>query len=476
MGVIDAPQWLLPAYVRSVRALGASAPVEDIGQSGRALIEMWSSPDRHFHNLKHAINMLARVDELADESHDPDMIRMATWYHGCIFSSASEQTYRRNGGEDEVASAAYAAGDLHKLGLPDATVDRICALILNLKHHSLPHNDIDALALNDADLGTLAVEPQQYKRYRRMVREEYAHIPVEDYLRARLTIITRLLDREMLFSSPLGQRWERPARQNLQAEKQRLTDELARLRPDGADEADSAGSGDSDSASSTGSAGSAGSASKTDRADGAGISSATAPGSRASAGGSAPAQKPREAVSPAPRRTSGTTRDGQDQHVERTGGRNDPSDRGRRPPRTRSASGSPIPFPASASPRRSPTSASSPRTPAGGVDVADIPPSFPPRGRSRPISPISRGDDEDLGHTTSMESCAADLDRLLASRRLVIKGDQTVDRAALVEAERAKLAERLRLRTEAAKALRETRTGEIAPVTAPLAEDGAGDL
>ena len=54
-----------------------------------------------------------------------------------------------------------------------------------------------------------------------------------------------------------------------------------------------------------------------------------------------------------------------------------------------------------------------------------------------------------------MESCAADLDRLLASRRLVIKGDQTVDRAALVEAERAKLAERLRLRTEAAKALQQ---------------------
>ena len=465
MGVIDAPQWLLPAYVRSVRALGASASAETIGQSGKTLIDMWSSPDRHFHNLKHAINMLARVDELADESHDPDVMRLAAWYHGCVFSSASEQTYKRNGGEDEVASAAYAARDLHRLGLPDATVDRICALILNLKHRSLPRNDIDALALNDADLGALAVEPQQYKRYRQMVREEYAHIPVEDSLRARLTIITRLLDREVLFSSPLGQRWERPARQNLQAEKQRLTDELARLRPDGADEADSAGRTDrSDGADST------------DRADGAGISSATAPGSRASAGGSAPAQKPREAVSPAPRRTSGTTRDGQDQHVERTGGRNDPSDRGRRPPRTRSASGSPIPFPASASPRRSPTSASSPRTPAGGVDVADIPPSFPPRGRSRPISPISRGDDEDLGHTTSMESCAADLDRLLASRRLVIKGDQTVDRAALVEAERAKLAERLRLRTEAAKALRETRTGEIAPVTAPLVEDGAGDL
>jgi len=408
MGVIGAPQWLLPAYVRSVRALGASAPVEAIGESGKALIEMWSSPDRHFHNLKHAINMLARVDELADESHDPDVMRLAAWYHGCVFSSAKEQTYRRNGGEDEVASAAYAAGDLHRLGLPDATVDRICALILSLKRHSLPRNDIDALALNDADLGALAVEPQQYKRYRQLVRQEYAHIPAEDYLRARLTIITRLLDREMLFSSPLGQRWERAARQNLQAEKQRLTDELARTCPaDGDDAADS----------------------------GAGSEALAGEGAR------------------------------------RAGSRAESGDRVRG---ARSASGSPVPFPASTSPRRSPSSATSPRTPADGVEVAaGIPPSFPPRRKPRPPA---RRDAEDLGHTT-MESCAVDLDRLMSSPRLLAGGDsQPVDRAALVEAERAKFAERLRLRTEAAKAMRETRTGEIAPITAPLAEDGAGDL
>ena len=415
MGVMDAPQWLLPAYVRSVRALGASAPVEAIGESGKALIEMWSSPDRHFHNLKHAINMLARVDELADESHDPDVMRLAAWYHGCVFSSAKEQTYRRNGGEDEVASAAYAAGDLHRLGLPDATVDRICALILSLKRHSLPPNDIDALALNDADLGALAVEPQQYKRYRQLVRQEYAHIPVEDYLRARLTIITRLLDREMLFSSPLGQRWERAARQNLQAEKQRLTDELARTCPvDGDDAADS----------------------------GAGSEALAGEGAR------------------------------------RAGSRTAQGDRARG---SRSSSHSPVPFPASTSPRRSPASATSPRTPADGVEVAaGIPPSFPPRRRPRPPARRDaeqpRRDAEHLGHTT-MESCAVDLDRLMSSPRLLAgTGNQPVDRAALVEAERAKLAERLRLRTEAAKALRETRTGEIAPITAPLADDGAGSL
>jgi hypothetical protein avisC_07461 len=75
-----------------------------------------------------------------------------------------------------------------------------------------------------------------------------------------------------------------------------------------------------------------------------------------------------------------------------------------------------------------------------------------------------------------MESCAADLDRLMTARRvLVADGERAADRAALVEAERAKFAERLRARTEAAKALREARTGEIAPITDPIVEDGAGD-
>ena len=110
---IDAPQWLLPAYLRSVKAVGGTASVEAIREAGERLVVMWSSPDRRFHNLKHAIDVLARVDELADESHNPDIMRLAAWYHGCVFSSATEQTYKRNGGEDEVASAAYAAKDLH---------------------------------------------------------------------------------------------------------------------------------------------------------------------------------------------------------------------------------------------------------------------------------------------------------------------------------------------------------------------------
>jgi len=210
MGVIEAPQWLLPAFTRSVKAIGATQPPEAIGSAGELLIERWSTPDRRFHNLRHLIDMLARVDELAEESHNPDIMRVACWYHGCVFSSDAEDVSRGNGGEDETASAAFAEADLHHLGVPMETVKRVCSLIVNLKRHMLDEHDIDAQALIDADLGTLAVDPQTYAEYVRLLREEYSHIPVEEYLRGRLTIVSRLGSNSSIRSttSPSGIRKE----------------------------------------------------------------------------------------------------------------------------------------------------------------------------------------------------------------------------------------------------------------------------
>ena len=407
---IDAPQWLLPAYLRSVKAVGGTASVEAIREAGERLVVMWSSPDRRFHNLKHAIDVLARVDELADESHNPDIMRLAAWYHGCVFSSATEQTYKRNGGEDEVASAAYAAKDLHGLGVPDAVTDRVCALILNLKRHNLAHDDIDALALNDADLGTLAVNPQQYKRYRELVREEYAHIPDERYLRGRATIISKLLSRETLFSSPLGARWELPARQNLQAEQRRIADALAKLPPPDPRAVEEPATG---------------------------------------AEGSTPgAENAREDAG-----RSGLDRSGEEEDPPQMPARSSSVP----PPRRNRFSSS-----------SSSASAASAATPARGLPRT-LPASYPP--------PRSRGrDGGGLGHTTTMESCAEDLDRLLGARRPGANGNGVADRQAAVESERAKLAEKMRHKTAQAKVLREARTGELAPITAEIINDGAGDL
>ncbi|PYG01032.1 Predicted metal-dependent phosphohydrolase, HD superfamily [Georgenia satyanarayanai] len=229
MSLADAPQWLVSAFVRSAVAVGATAPREQIQRTARELVERWQEPERRFHNLRHLIDVLARVEELAEETHVPDVVRLAAWYHGAVFNSSAQVAYARRGGEDEVASAELAREQLTELGVPDAVTERVEELVRALARHDADEHDVDALALCDADLGTLAVEPQRYAAYKRAIREEYAHIPEPDYVASRLAILTRLLRRRRLFVSPFSLAWEEPARENLTAELSHLRTRLAEL-------------------------------------------------------------------------------------------------------------------------------------------------------------------------------------------------------------------------------------------------------
>ena len=73
-----------------------------------------------------------------------------------------------------------------------------------------------------------------------------------------------------------------------------------------------------------------------------------------------------------------------------------------------------------------------------------------------------------------MESCIEDIEMLLSSPRA--GRERCASRHDLAQEESARLAEKLRLKAEAAKIAREARTGEIAPITEEIIEDGAEDL
>lgn len=229
MSAHDAPQWLIAAWQRSVAGAGATADQETIRATGMGILERWSHPDRHFHNLRHLADVLARVDELAPETHEPELVRLAAWYHGAIFNSAEKASYANRGGEDEQASAALARAELTALGVPTASADRVAALVTALSRHQPRPDDFDCAVLCDADLAMLAGDPQRYKTYLAEIRAEYAHLPVEAFVRARIAILRKLEQRPTLFASPLGAAWEEPARQNLGAELHRLEKELAAI-------------------------------------------------------------------------------------------------------------------------------------------------------------------------------------------------------------------------------------------------------
>ncbi|WP_277209311.1 HD domain-containing protein [Isoptericola croceus] len=231
MGVhsADAPQWFLSAFVRTCRGAGATASEEAVRAVGEELIERWSEADRHFHNLRHLAAVLHRVDELAHETHEPDLVRLAAWYHGAIFDADRKIAYATRGGEQTTLSAELARSQLADLGVPAKAAARVGELVDTLARHKAVPGDFDSAVLNDADLGMLAAEPQRYKEYVAAIRAEYAHIPLSDYLDARIKVLGKLLGRSPLYVSPLGATWEEPARQNLDAELHRLVKERRRL-------------------------------------------------------------------------------------------------------------------------------------------------------------------------------------------------------------------------------------------------------
>lgn len=229
MGVHEAPQWLVPAWVRACVGAGATAPHTEIEAVGERLLARWVEPHRLYHNVRHLADVLAHVDELAEEAHEADIVRLAAWYHGAVFDAAERASYAHRGGEDERASAVLARLELGQLGLPQRAVDRVAELVSALARHAPVPGDDDCAVLCDADLAMLAAEPQRYRVYLADLRAEYAHIPLEDFVRARLAILRRLEGRPRLFVSPLGRSWEEPARQNLAGELQRLERELASI-------------------------------------------------------------------------------------------------------------------------------------------------------------------------------------------------------------------------------------------------------
>ncbi|WP_275005706.1 HD domain-containing protein [Promicromonospora iranensis] len=231
MGVLasDAPQWLLTSFVRSAVGAGATADTEAIEEVGQTLLGRWADEHRHFHNLRHLAAVLHRVDQLAEETHEPDLVRLAAWYHGAVFSSEKKVAEASQGGEQTTASALLAREELTGLGVPTRAAERVAALVNAIVRHAPDPADFDAAVLNDADLAMLAAEPQRYKEYKAAVRQEYAHIPIDVYLKARIRVIERLLARRSLFLSPMGAAWEEPARQNLDMELHRLRKEQAKL-------------------------------------------------------------------------------------------------------------------------------------------------------------------------------------------------------------------------------------------------------
>lgn len=206
---------LADAWIALARRVGAR---DDVAGAGAALLGRWSEPHRAYHDLAHLDEVLRRIDLLADEAAQPDLVRLAAWYHDAVYDPQAS--------DNEERSAEVATVGLANLGLEPAVVGEVARLVRLTASHDVRAGDRNGAVLCDADLAVLAAGQLRYASYVEGVRREYEHLDDTTFARGRTDVLHRLLDRPQLFSTAYGRReWEQAARTNVSTELRSLRDD-----------------------------------------------------------------------------------------------------------------------------------------------------------------------------------------------------------------------------------------------------------
>ncbi|GHI06841.1 hypothetical protein AQI88_39230 [Streptomyces cellostaticus] len=200
--------------LRFARALeGARAPGDgpDPAPYADNLLTRWQEPQRRYHTTAHLTAVLDHIDVLEKYAADPDVVRLAAWFHDAV--------YLPERSENEERSAHLAERALPEAGVPAPKTAEVARLVRLTVTHDPADDDRDGQVLCDADLAILAAPPSAYAVYTAEVREEYHFVPSDAFREGRSAILRQLLDLPRLFRTPYGrEHWEPTARYNLAAE------------------------------------------------------------------------------------------------------------------------------------------------------------------------------------------------------------------------------------------------------------------
>lgn len=190
-------------------------PEQAAQQLLQALLDAYNAPGRHYHTAAHIAAMLRQSDACAHLLQDKPATDLAILYHDIVYDASRK--------DNEEASADRAAAELKQLGISDERIARVTELIHATKHHTAEGAINDLHYLLDFDLGALGGSQQTYDAYADGIRKEYSMYPDALYNPGRKAVLQHFLGMEFIYKTPyFRERFEAPARQNLQREYDRL--------------------------------------------------------------------------------------------------------------------------------------------------------------------------------------------------------------------------------------------------------------
>lgn len=212
MADLDALRARFAAALDGARGSGGPDPLPYADH----LLARWREPQRHYHTLAHLTAVLDHVDVLEDHAADPDLVRLAAWFHDAV--------YLPDRSENEDRSARLAERALPEAGVPQDATAEVARLVRLTVTHAPADDDRNGQVLCDADLAILAAPPSAYAAYTAAVREEYGFVPTDAFREGRSAVLRQLLELPRLFRTPYGAgEWEATARHNLAAELEMLS-------------------------------------------------------------------------------------------------------------------------------------------------------------------------------------------------------------------------------------------------------------
>ncbi|CAL77965.1 conserved hypothetical protein; Predicted HD phosphohydrolase [Bradyrhizobium sp. ORS 278] len=151
------------------------------------LIAAYSAAGRHYHDLSHIEECLARLDTVTGLSaRDREILSLAIWWHDVVYDPT------RSDNEEQSAALAerHVAAELR---------DEVGRLIRLTRTHDVAPDDRRGALLVSIDLAILGADDAIYDGYAEAIRREYADVPDDAYCVGRAAMLERFAKRPVIY-------------------------------------------------------------------------------------------------------------------------------------------------------------------------------------------------------------------------------------------------------------------------------------
>ncbi|XP_066298128.1 uncharacterized protein [Branchiostoma lanceolatum] len=190
----------------------------------RVVKERYCEPWRFYHNLSHVHSMFLHFDSHQHKIQNRNAVAWAIFFHDIVYDAKASDNEARS------AEMFHHFATEHLQKPPDCIRETERLIMLTKEHVTEDHRNKDRYGTKDEhyfldfDMSVLGWPEQDYDVYAKQIRQEYVHIPLDQYRERRAEFLKKTLSEipNIFSTKEFRDQFEEQARQNLHREIQHL--------------------------------------------------------------------------------------------------------------------------------------------------------------------------------------------------------------------------------------------------------------